>query len=127
MRLRRRPADGKWSALERVGHLMELERLWDTRLSDFLAGAETLTAADMSNAATFAANYNAQPAAEVLGGFRHARSSMLTRLDALDPADFARTALHPRLRQPLRLIDAAAFTADHDDHELAWIWHLLYE
>ena len=29
-----------------------------------------------------------------------------------------RTALHPRLQQPMRILDSAIFQADHDD------WHL---
>jgi len=30
-----------------------------------------------------------------------------------------RTALHPRLQQPMRVLDMAFFTAEHDDHHLA--------
>jgi hypothetical protein len=123
--VRRRPGEGKWSALERIGHLVEIEALWDARVSDFLRGAETLTPADPYNPPAFSANYNALPAAEVLAAFRTAREALLARLDALGPEDFARTALHPRLKQPLRLVDALCFAAEHDDHELAWVWELL--
>jgi hypothetical protein len=123
--LRRRPAQGKWSPLEHAGHLIEIERLWDKRVGEYLAGAEALTAADMTNAVTFAADYNARQPADVLAGFRSARRAFVARLDALAPADFARTALHPRLQVPMRLVDGLFFTAEHDDHELAWIHELL--
>ena len=47
----RRPRD-KWSAQEHAGHLLDLESLWMARVDDFLAGGETLTAADLSNRKT---------------------------------------------------------------------------
>lgn len=125
-RLRRRPADGKWSALERAGHLGEIERLWETRLSEFLAGASILSPADMSNASTFEADYNKLDRSEVLSRFRRARLHFVNRLDALAPAEFSRTALHPRLQVPMRLVDGLYFSAEHDDHELAWVWELLH-
>jgi hypothetical protein len=124
-RLRQRPADGKWSPLEHAGHLIQLEALWDTRLGEYLSGADVLSAADMSNTATFEAKYNEHAVEDVLAGFRSARESFLARLDSLEPADFARTALHPRLKVPMRLVDGLYFSAEHDDHELAWIWELL--
>jgi hypothetical protein len=124
-KVRHRPADGKWSALEHAGHLIHTEVLWDARLSDYLAGVEVLTPADMSNAATFEADYNARGLADVLGQFRSVRQAFLDRLDSLNATDFARTALHPRLKVPMRLVDGLYFSAEHDDHELAWIWDLL--
>ena len=35
------------------------------------------------------------------------------------------TALHPRLKQPMRLMDLFLFVADHDDHHLAKISALI--
>lgn len=123
--LRRRPAEGKWSPLEHSGHLVTIERLWDLRVTDFLSGAGVLAAADMSNAATFEADWNAVEAAAVPRRFREARRATLARLDTLAADDFSRTALHPRLGVPMRLVDALYFVAEHDDHELAWIFELL--
>lgn len=40
-------ADGKWSIQENASHLLDLETLWLTRLSEFLAGAQVLSAADI--------------------------------------------------------------------------------
>jgi hypothetical protein len=37
----------------------------------------------------------------------------------------APSSLHPRLQQPMRLIDHALFVAEHDDHHLARITELL--
>jgi hypothetical protein len=43
----------------------------------------------------------------------------------MDSELFARTMLHPRLKQPMRLVDHLYFVAEHDDHPLAFIWGLL--
>ena len=113
--------ESAWSIQMHAGHLFDLEVLPRTRLDEFLEGAETLAAADMSNRTTDDAQHNARPIAEILAAFRKARTSLLARLDALPPEDFARTALHPRLQTPMRLVDMCTFQADHDDHHLATI------
>ncbi len=122
-RLRHKPI-GKLSIQENAGHLENLELLWSTRLDEFLAGKETLTAADMSNAATQQAGHNDRRIDEILYGFRKHRERSATSLDLLSPIDFSRTALHPRLQRPIRLVDHLFFIAEHDDHHLARIWEL---
>ena len=116
--LTRRDGDS-WSIQEHVGHLLDLDGLHDGRLDDFLAGAEVLRAADLANRQTHEANYNQRPLAGILQAFRQQRERFVARLDAWDPGLISLTALHPRLRQPMRVIDMALFTADHDDHHLA--------
>jgi hypothetical protein len=51
--------------------------------------------------------------------FRRERERFVARLDAWDQNLIGLTALHPRLNQPMRVIDMAFFTAEHDDHHLA--------
>jgi hypothetical protein len=46
---------------------------------------------------------------------------MLRLLDPLTLADAARTAVHPRLKISMRLVDLCYFVAVHDDHHLAVI------
>ena len=46
------------------------------------------------------------------------------RLDAYDEAFVQRTALHPRLKEQIRVIDLVFFIAEHDDHHLARISEL---
>src|SRR5688500_9756671 len=41
-----------WSVKEHIGHLYDLEELWFGRIEDFLSGAKTLRAADMTNEKT---------------------------------------------------------------------------
>jgi uncharacterized damage-inducible protein DinB len=123
LELVRRPREG-WSIQEHVGHLLDLEPLWMKRVEDFLAGKDELTAADMSNARTNAAGHNQRSIAAVTAEFRVVRSRLVARLDAATDADVERTALHPRLKRPMRLIDLCFFVAEHDDHHLAIVTRL---
>ncbi len=115
----------RWSVQENVGHLLDLEALWDRRLDDFDAAREILAEADLQNRATHEANHNARPIADLLAAFRRARGRILDRLEALDDDALRRTALHPRLQQPMTVVDLAFFVAEHDDHHLARISELL--
>ena len=120
-----RKPDGKWSAQEHAGHLLDLEPLWMSRVEDFIGGKDVLTVADLSNRKTEEANHNARPLREIMLGFRRARAELLKRLDRLDPSLLGRTMLHPRLQQPMRVVDHLFFVAEHDDHHLAKIWELI--
>jgi uncharacterized damage-inducible protein DinB len=117
--------EAKWSAQEHAGHLLDLESLWMARVDDFLADGHTLTVADLSNRLTHEANHNAQELKYILGEFRAARMRLIDRVCQFQPSLFARAMLHPRLQQPMRLVDHLYFIAEHDDHHLARIWELI--
>lgn len=119
----KKPGD-KWSAQEHAGHLLDLESLWSARVDDFFADGDTLTVADLNNRKTQEANHNARQLHEILAGFRTARLHLLDRLGKLQAALFASSRLHPRLKQPMRLVDHLYFVAEHDDHHLARIWEM---
>jgi uncharacterized damage-inducible protein DinB len=118
-------AQGKWSAQEHAGHLLDLEPLWLARLEDYLAGSSQLTEADLSNRKTDEANHNARPPDEILTGFRTAREGLLDRVGEVDQSLFGASIPHPRLKVPMRLVDHLYFVAEHDDHHLAHIWELV--
>jgi hypothetical protein len=42
----------------------------------------------------------------------------------LEEPDWEKAALHPRLRQPMRIVDIAYFDSEHDDYHLARISEL---
>ena len=67
------------------------------------------------------ANHNARETGEVLAGFRSLREQLVTRVESLDAAYLARSAMHPRLHVPMRVVDMMLFHAEHDDHHLARI------
>jgi uncharacterized damage-inducible protein DinB len=117
--------EGKWSIQENAGHLLDLEPLWEGRLDDLLAGARELRPTDLRNRKTDEANHNARKSEEILTAFRKVRKRIVLRLEALDDAQLAATALHPRLRQPMTAVDLFFFVAEHDDHHLARITRIL--
>ncbi len=117
--------EGKWSAQEHAGHLLDLESLWMARVGDFLTDGHTLTVADLSNRRTYEASHNSRDLEDILGAFRAARVQLISRVAELQPTLFAHSLLHPRLQQPMRLVDHLYFVAEHDDHHLARIWELI--
>jgi len=119
-----KPAD-KWSAQEHAGHLLDLEPLWMARVNDYLAKAAQLTHADLSNRKTHKAGHNTRRIEEILTEFRNARLQLINRVGELDGILLARSIPHPRLKQPMRLVDHLYFVAEHDDHHLARISELL--
>jgi len=116
-----RQPEGKWSIQENAGHLFDLEPLWDQRLDDYDAGAAELHAADLENRKTHEATHNDRPIAGILADFTAVRGRIVDRLAKMTPAELSRTALHPRLQQPMSVVDLCFFVAEHDDHHLRTI------
>lgn len=118
-RILEQQADGKWSAKEYIGHIIDVELLWEARLEQFLAGVETLRAADMSNKRTHNANHNDRTISDLLIDLYETRNAFVAKLEKLSDEEISRSALHPRLNKPMRLVDMIYFIAEHDDNELA--------
>jgi hypothetical protein len=78
----------------------------------------------MSNRKTYDAHHNELPVATILRDFRAARRGIVERLESFEPQMFERSALHPRLNVPMRLVDMLFFQAEHDDYHLARISEL---
>lgn len=116
-----RQPEGKWSIQENAGHLFDLESLWDQRLDDYKAGAAELHPADLENRKTHEAAHNDRPISDILAEFSAARGAIVDKLARMSPAELARTALHPRLQQPMSVVDLCFFVAEHDDHHLRTI------
>ena len=113
--------EGTWSIKENIGHLTDLEPLWQGRLEDFLNGEKELRPTDLANRKTDEANHNAKLLDELLKEFRQARMHTISLIENLDDEIIFRTALHPRLKTPMRTMDSFLFVAEHDDHHLARI------
>jgi hypothetical protein len=116
--------EDKWSIQEQVGHLLDLEELWLARLDDFEASIETLRPTDLQNRKTHEAHHNDKNIEDLLSSFRAERMNLVERFETYDDVFLSRTALHPRLQTPMRVIDSALFVAEHDDHHLARITEL---
>lgn len=117
--------NGKWSILEEIGHLYTLEPLWLRRVRDIIAEKETLSEADLTNKATDKGKFNTKDLEDLLDEFGERREELLSLLRKLKPEDMQKSAKHPRLETPMRIIDLAYFVAEHDDHHLAKISQML--
>jgi DinB superfamily len=118
--------DGKtWSIQENVGHLLDLGLLDAARLDDYLKGETTLRVADLTNRRTHESAHNDKDLAALLAEFRAERETLVKRLEGLSASDFARTAVHPRLNVPMRMVDWLTFVACHDDYHLSRISELI--
>lgn len=114
-----------WSVKEELGHLYDMEELWWARLQDFLDGKEVLTTADLNNTKTKEAGHNEKSLEGLMQLFVRDRQRMLESIYDFDRGTLGITAIHPRLQQPMRLVDALYFIAEHDDHHIAKISGLL--
>jgi uncharacterized damage-inducible protein DinB len=114
-----------WSVKEHLGHLYDLEELWWKRLQDFLDRKEVLSPADMTNEKTKEARHNEKSLEVLMQQFTVERQRMLETVYGFDKLTFGLTSIHPRLQQPMRLIDSLFFVAEHDDHHIAAISNLL--
>ena len=123
-RLTRKPAADAWSIQEHVGHLVDLDLLHDARVDDYREGAAVLRAADLQNRRTHEGRYNQRPLAELHAAFSAGRERYLARLEKWGARHALASAVHPRLQQPMRLVDMLYFTAEHDDHHLAQMTEL---
>lgn len=117
--------ENSWSIKEIAGHLLTCESLFMGRLEDYENRLATLRPADLSNKETSEANYNQMTIGTILIKFKQQRNLLIKRLEKLVPEDFGRTALHPRLKKPMRICDNCFFQAEHDDHHLAGIKELI--
>lgn len=117
--------DGKWSVKEHIGHLSLLEPLWRTRIQDILEKKPTLTPTDLDNKKTSEAGFNNVPVADLLQKFVEERKETLALLDRINVKNQQGTSLHPRMQQPMRIIDILYFTAEHDAHHAGVIAELI--
>ncbi|MCW3106571.1 MAG: DinB family protein [Segetibacter sp.] len=117
--------EGTWTIKENVGHLIDLEPLWQGRLDDILTGKMELRPTDLQNSKTSQANHDSVPIEELLKSFRQIRKQTVNLLEKLDEEQIFKSAVHPRLKTPMRTIDLFLFVAEHDDHHLARITELV--
>lgn len=118
-------SDKGWSVKEHLGHLSDLEELWWKRLEDFQQHKPQLSAADLTNTKTSEASHNEKSLEQLLQFFTIERQKTLEGIYAFDEQILSLSSIHPRLQQPMRLIDSLFFVAEHDDHHISAISTLL--
>ena len=113
-----------WTIKEHIGHLADLEPLWQGRLQDIRDGKAEMRPGDLQNTKTHQAGHDRFPLDVQLRHFREARNLTLKLLEDFTEDLVFKSALHPRLKTPMRTIDMCLFIAEHDDHHLASITEL---
>lgn len=113
--------ENSWSIADNIGHLIDLEPLWQGRLDDILNNKKELRPADLENTKTDLANHNGKNVDVLLKEFSEIRSITVAKLETLNENEVYKYALHPRLKTPMRMMDLFLFVAEHDDHHLARI------
>lgn len=109
---------GKWSVAQNIGHLSDVEELWQERLEDLRQGRKVYTAAVGSRLQELAERHQGRSVEVIVGELEERRSRLVDAM-AHAPARLQEaTAFHERLQVPMRLVDCAQFYAEHDDHHL---------
>ena len=119
-----RQVDGKWSIAQNIGHLSDVEELWQERLEDLRAGRKTYSPAVGARFQELARRHQDRPVDEILMEFRRRRSHLIGALAGASPELQRAAAFHERLQVSMRLVDCAQFYAEHDDHHLIRIRRL---
>jgi uncharacterized damage-inducible protein DinB len=114
-----------WTIKENIGHLIDLEPLWQKRYNDIITHQKELSPTDLENTKTTLSNHNDKNINDLLQAFRQIRKQTIDMLQNIDEALIFKSALHPRLKTPMRTIDLFLFVAEHDDRHLAIISELV--
>jgi uncharacterized damage-inducible protein DinB len=117
--------DNTWSIKKNIGHLIDLEPLWQGRLIDIINSQIELRSTDLQNTKTDLANHNDTSLQELLSEFRKIREQTIETLKSINEETIFKSALHPRLKTPMKTMDLFLFVAEHDDHHLARITELV--
>jgi uncharacterized damage-inducible protein DinB len=110
--------EGKWSIAQNIGHLSDVEELWQERLEDLEKGRKTYTPAVGSRFQELAKRHQERSVAETLREFKVRRSRLVVSFAQASPDLQKASAFHERLQVSMRLVDCAQFYAEHDDHHL---------
>jgi uncharacterized damage-inducible protein DinB len=113
--------DNLWSIKENIGHLIDLEPLWQGRFEDIKNSELELRPTDLMNTKTDLANHNNTDIVQLLNNFKTIREKTIATLENINEEIIFSAALHPRLKTPMRTMDLFLFVAEHDDHHLARI------
>ncbi len=111
---RRNPGPGRWSALEVLCHLRDVDReIFGPRLERLLAEAYPALPDLTTRGWDVARDYRNQSPARALEDWRAARRAVLARLAPLSRTDWDRTGLHP-VRGAISVATLARAWAEHD-------------
>jgi hypothetical protein len=122
--LRFKPDPKKWSALEILAHLADIEIVYGFRLRQILAQpGSTLTPIDQ-DAWAARLDYSSANPCDLIERYRCLRRANLALLRKLTVADLAKAAFHPEYDGDFSLADLVTFMRGHDANHLRQIERL---
>jgi len=109
---------GKWSIKEHIGHLWVLEPLWQKRFLEIKGNQAEMSPAELNNTAKDNALINQYDIEKITADFQQERKHTIRLLKSFNEENLLNSLYHPRLNQPMRIIDLMYFVAEHDKHHL---------
>lgn len=125
--LRYKPSPGKWSVLEVLAHLADIEIVYGYRLRQMLADKDPVIAPMDQDAWAKNLGYVDSLPAEMIALYglnRHANLKLLRRLKA---DDLKKSAFHPELKSQVTVADLVERMAEHGTTHLGQIERLKKE
>lgn len=122
--LRYKPAPGKWSIQEILGHLADVEIIYAHRLRQMLADKEPVIAPIDQDAWARHLGYLETPAPELVALYGLNRHHNVRLLKRLKPEDLARTAFHPEIQGNVTVADLVGRMSAHGANHLEQIERL---
>ena len=122
--LRYKPAPGKWSIQEILGHLADVEIIYAHRLRQMLADKEPVIAPIDQDAWARNLGYLETPAPELVALYGLNRHHNVRLLKRLKPEDLERTAFHPEIQRNVTVADLVGRMSTHGANHLEQIERL---
>lgn len=125
--LRYKPAPDKWSILEILGHLADIEIVYAYRLRQMLADEKPVIAPMDQNAWAKNLAYMDTPAPELVALYALNRHHNLRLLRRLKPEDLAKSAFHPESKRDVTVATIIEMMSGHGPNHLQQIEKLKRE
>lgn len=125
--LRYKPAPEKWSILEILGHLADIEIVYGYRLRQMLADAKPVIAPMDQDAWAKNLGYLETPAPELVASYGLNRHHNLRLLRRLKPGDLAKSAFHPEYKKDVTVAELVEKMSGHGANHLEQIERLKKE
>jgi DinB superfamily len=119
--LRFKPAPDKWSILEMLAHLADMEILYAYRMRQIVADKNPTIAPIDQDAWAKNLGYMEEKAPELVAQFGLLRHHNLNLLRRIDPADLDKGAFHPELNRKITLGEMVGMLARHGPNHLEQI------
>ena len=122
--LRHKPAPQKWSILEILGHLVDIEIVYAYRLRQMLADNKPVIAPMDQDEWARNLGYMDTPAPELVALYGLNRHHNLRLLRGLKPTDLEKSAFHPEYQQDVTVATLVEKMAGHGANHLQQIERL---